>query len=776
MNDEPHSSGNERGTDLDRTSDSAPWERPRRWSQQSLESSKVDELLAKLGDDPTSRRQRRGSDGDQVPASELIAALQHPDNEATVVAGPAAIDPSTDDATQVIVPVAADPGSPAGLIGQAPIQDLESDESRTDVIPKVGATAAAAGEVRSIRAALRAQSTPDVPGPAAATRAPATGGQTTVLLPTAMTDRANGAGGGGGEPPPPTGRMRHAPGAPPHRHRGWLYAGRALVVTLVVLLVGGMGWEWTIKRRADQAIERNQVVALNPTDSNIVAPGKVVTTGSDGATVTLTTVAPAKTYAPQNILLLGSDTRADGNGNATNSNGDQNSSQSDTLMIAHISGDRQHVTVLSIPRDTMIPAPTCKSWDYTTGKVSNEDVPISEGQRFHINNAYAVGGPRCTVTAIQALTGLKIDRLIGIDFNGFKAMVDALGGITVNACRPIVDAEINTVIPSAGVQKIAGEQALNLVRARNVYGDTDSDLARIRRQQLVLSTILRQVNSAGVLLSPPKLDRFLQAFAKNTFTENVTLDDLAGLASSLGDFDPKRVTFYTLPTVPSEITPDALEVDESKAPAVFSALINDRALPGETTAASKPSTTRSTGSKASASTSARSTPTTRSSAATKITVAPRDVDLEIYNVAGTEGVAGTVRDLLQAEGFVAGDDRLVRDDDNVQKKVTVRYSAGNEEAAITVAAAVPGSVLEETDDLGSTVRLMVGSDFSGTVSSVAVGDPVPTSLSVPSAVATADETSNSSTSTSATSSRSKPTTSLKPTDLTSVNAGQSQCV
>ena len=60
--------------------------------------------------------------------------------------------------------------------------------------------------------------------------------------------------------------------------------------------------------------------------------------------------------------------------------------------------------------------------------------------------------------AIQDLTGLKIDRVIGIDFAGFQNMVDALGGITVNVCGPIIDRELQTVVPTGGVQTIGGDR------------------------------------------------------------------------------------------------------------------------------------------------------------------------------------------------------------------------------------------------------------------------------------------------------------------------------
>ena len=319
--------------------------------------------------------------------------------------------------------------------------------------------------------------------------------------------------------------------------------------------------------------------------------------------------------------------------------------------------------MLSIPRDTMIQAPTCKSWDAATGQLSDSDYQVNPGDRWHINSAYSVGGPQCSVRAIQTLTGLKIDRVIGIDFAGFQNMVDALGGVTVNACGPIIDGELGDVLPSGGVQTIRGDTALSLVRARHVEGDTDSDLARIRRQQIVLSAILQQVTSAGTLLNPAKLDAFLQAFVSNTFTDNVSIDDLVTLAQSFGTLDPNRVTFFTLPTVPSTSDPDALDVDETIAPAVFNALVNDQPLPGEP-AATEPSNPPTT-----------SAPAPASSSPTGLTVDPGSIDLAILNVSGRSGVATSAMDQLNAVGFAVTDDDL-QAPDQTQAGVTVEYDRG----------------------------------------------------------------------------------------------------
>ncbi len=300
-------------------------------------------------------------------------------------------------------------------------------------------------------------------------------------------------------------------------------------------------------------------------------------------------------------------------------------------------------------------------------------------------------------------------------------MVNALGGITVDICRPIVDTVLGTVVPKAGTQVIEGFQALNLVRARDVIGDSESDLARIHRQQVVLSAILRQVTQAGTLLNPGKLDNFLQAFAKNTFTANVKLEDLVTLAGSMGTLDPAHVTFYTLPTVPSTTVSGALDVDTAKAAAVFDDLVNDLPLPGESTAG--------------AATKVTATPVTpapnktKAAPSLKLTVSPAKVNLEIYNVTGKANVAGDAQQQLNAVGFNIGDDQLYKPEGQTQSGTTVMYAPANRAAALTVAAAVPGSTLVVTPGLGSTVRLMLGSSYDGTVSAVTLGKQAPASLS-----------------------------------------------
>ena len=166
-------------------------------------------------------------------------------------------------------------------------------------------------------------------------------------------------------------------------------------------------------------------------------------------------------------------------------------------------------------------------------------------------------------------------------------MVDALGGVTVNVCGPIIDGELGTVIADGGVQTIQGNTALNLVRARKVEGDTDSDLARIRRQQIVLSAILQQVTSAGTLLNPAQARR-VPAGLRQQHLHRQCHHRRPGDA---GPVIRRRWTPAGSPSSPcrpcrASYDSEALDPDETKAPAVFSALLNDQPLPGEPAATS----------------------------------------------------------------------------------------------------------------------------------------------------------------------------------------------
>ncbi len=335
-------------------------------------------------------------------------------------------------------------------------------------------------------------------------------------------------------------------------HRGLLVTGRILatVLTATVMLASGAGW-WYLSS-ADERLRSSAVSGLVPHDPSIRAVD-----------------VPARARAVENFLILGLDTRpadqvAPGTG----------TSQSDVMIIAHVSADRSRVDLVSIPRDLIVPAPNCKAWDYATNTLSDRDFdnPYAE---WKITNAYAVGGPQCTVKAVQALTGLRIDRLIVLDFKGFESIVDAMGGVTMSFDGPVVD-NGRTVIEHGGTQLINGDQALALVRARRVAGDPTGDLGRIGRQQALLTAMLTQATTGGVLGDPARLNSTVQTILDNSMTDNVTVQDLVDLVISLRG-DNGTVNDYTLPTVPDPAT-DGLRAADTVG-GYLDALVADQPLP-----------------------------------------------------------------------------------------------------------------------------------------------------------------------------------------------------
>ncbi|MCI2419696.1 LCP family protein [Saccharopolyspora sp. K220] len=291
----------------------------------------------------------------------------------------------------------------------------------------------------------------------------------------------------------------------------------------------------------------------------------------------------AKQTGDQNFLLVGSDTRA----GATASDGvgseqDEPGARSDTTIIAHIPADRSRVILVSFPRDLQVDMPACERWDSTTGKYTGEQVPARRDVR--LNEAYSIGGPLCTTKVIQQVSGLRVDSFLGIDFQGFKSMVDAVQGVEVCTEKPIIDTTLGTVLPTAGKQTLSGEQALNYVRARHVKGDPTSDYGRMQRQQLFLSALLRKTMSSQVLLDPGKLSNFVKAVSANTFGENIGVDRLMDLGQQLQGLDANRVTFVTVPTT-GYANEQGMEVlRETDTKALFQAIIDGAPVTGDANA------------------------------------------------------------------------------------------------------------------------------------------------------------------------------------------------
>jgi len=197
------------------------------------------------------------------------------------------------------------------------------------------------------------------------------------------------------------------------------------------------------------------------------------------------------------------------------------SRRSDVIMLVQLSADRSAAGVVSVPRD---------SWVQVPGLGPNK-----------INAAYAAGGPSLLVHTVESLTHVRIDHFGVIDFAGFRAMTDALGGIDVQVARTTTFGPITF---RAGPNHLDGRRALAYVRQRK--GLPRDDLDRVRRQQNALRALLDKARSQNMLTNPSRMYGLLDAVTRSvSMDDTLTNSRLRSLAVQLRGV--RDVAFLTAP-------------------------------------------------------------------------------------------------------------------------------------------------------------------------------------------------------------------------------------
>lgn len=539
-------------------------------------------------------------------------------------------------------------------------------------------------------------------------------------------------------------------GGPPRgrsgrRRRPALVAARSAAVLIAVstLAVTGAAWQWQSAKNG----LLNTIAALDPNSSDI--RDRNAQNGDE------------------NFLIIGVDSRIGANGeigagDTTIAEG----ARSDTIMLVNIPANRSRVVAVSFPRDLGIAPVRCQAWDPETGRYGpvydkNND-EWSDNERLttsKLNSAYALGGPKCLVKAIQKISGLAINRFMAVDFAGFSAMVDALGGVEVCSTTPLEDAELGTVLPTAGRQKLDGPTALNYVRARSIATEDNGDYGRIKRQQLFLSSLLRSMISAETLFDIRKLNEVVNTFIDDSFVDNVQTRDLVRLGQSLQGMNAGRITFVTVPTTGYADQEGNEQPRTEDIQALFDAIIDDEPLPGENennetlspmTLATKATATTSATTAADSgigfSTSATEltqteqtqteltqtefTQTTVTEEVKAVAADPRDVTVQVGNATEISGLATATTGELGLYGFDMLDPDYYSDFSSITQ-TTVYYSLGNEQAAATVAATLPSARIERVSGLGETVQVALGPDFTDVRYPQASGTPLTVSVTHP---------------------------------------------
>ena len=277
--------------------------------------------------------------------------------------------------------------------------------------------------------------------------------------------------------------------------------------------------------------------------------------------------------SPENILVIGSDSRAGDNrrlGGGVGSVG-----RSDTTILFHVYGDRKRAVGVWIPRDTLVDIPPCRLPDGSWSAARHD---------LTFNSAFSVGGgpdgnPACTQNMVEKLTGLRVDHTIVIDFSGFATMTEAVGGVEVCLPNDVYAGDIDPnldqrgeLVFAKGRQKVAGEKALDYVRVRHGIGD-GSDIGRIKRQQAFVASLIETVRSRG--LAPATLLPLADA-ATRSLTVDPGLDSAARLMSFAMSMRRIRMQDITFVTVPWRFEGDRVALVRPDADELWAALRTKR--------------------------------------------------------------------------------------------------------------------------------------------------------------------------------------------------------
>lgn len=330
-------------------------------------------------------------------------------------------------------------------------------------------------------------------------------------------------------PPPPPGAPPRTPGGdarPPRarRARWWSLRGvgplgwsiRIVVVLLVAFVVWGIAGYMALSS------------AVSASNSRITTAARKALTPTSGMMLT----------TPTNILFIGSDARP-GDG----------ASRSDTMMLMRVNPNNGTIKYLSIPRDTLIDSqscPTCGSY------VQNQK----------INAAYFFDGEAGAINTVEKFTGLPVNHIVIVSFDGLSQVVTDLGGITLNnpfalnACW--YPGNIHVSFPK-GTITLNGTTALQYVRVRHC----DSDIQREQRQQVFLSALKSKIVTPGnVWRAPWNAASLVRALS--TDMSATDLAQLGWLEMNLGQ--PKNGK-YVLPGTPQYINGIAYIVNDPVASA-----------------------------------------------------------------------------------------------------------------------------------------------------------------------------------------------------------------
>jgi LCP family protein required for cell wall assembly len=480
---------------------------------------------------------------------------------------------------------------------------------------------------------------------------------------------------------------------PWHRlHRNHLIVGGAKVlaalVSAVAVVVTGIGW--IAYRTASAGITTSDALA-----------GEPASTGSD-----------------QNILIMGLDSRRDQQGrplppdiyDALHAGSeDSGDGDSDALMLLHLPAGDAPATAISIPRDDYVDLAGCPTSDcrgkikeaYTLayqrvmdgrGSANLQSDPASpDGQRSAAKEQAArEAGRKAEISTVRRLLQIPIDHFIEVTLVGFFQVARLVEPITVCLNEDTADPYYSGADFHQGNQQVSAAQAMSFVRQRRDANDVMfTDLDRTRRQQAFIVSVVRALRRSGVWSTPTRLRALLDVAKQNIAVDaGFDLDDFVRNAAA---FPNRPVMLYTLPVTSFGEISNGAYVNFIDVPTIRSVVHSLVAADSPVAASTSP-------------TSAAAQPGDGAA------LTARNVALDVVNASGRQGEAAAAEMSLATGHFTKG---TVGTADSTSQTSTIAYGPGAKAAAAELADEL-GITATASDSVSpNTVRLTVGTDFSG---------------------------------------------------------------
>lgn len=370
---------------------------------------------------------------------------------------------------------------------------------------------------------------------------------------------------------------------------------------------------------------------------------------------------PAKPMEPYNVLILGFDKRPR-----------DTVFRSDSMILARVDPKTKQVWLVSIPRDMRAQVP---GHGYTK-----------------VNNAYALGKEQLAIDTVEKLTGQKINYYMGVDFTGFRQIVNAMGGVWIDVPVEINDRQAD---PSkgkkyshidAGYQLLDGNHAITFVRARHQFAD--QDFTRMKNQQRFFKAIADQI---ATKTSVAKIPRIVSTAAPYIST-NMTLIEMLRTAQALKGSGSDSIQSTTLPgswRTPF-IWPDEVALET----------IMDKFEAGEPF---EPKKSKSKATSSGSEQDAEAKPQAKK---------PSEITVTVRNGGGVAGCAKQASSILKAQAFKV--DEVGNANQFVYKKTLVIYKKDKPSAELVLSSLPSGTKLVESRGMYSfktDVLVVIGKDW-----------------------------------------------------------------